>query len=79
MDIMKYSAFKVIPKVLDNLMGEGKIAQLQKENEESEAELAKMKTAQAEQQQPAGMKKGGKVSSASKRADGIAIRGKTRA
>jgi hypothetical protein len=28
---------------------------------------------------PAGMKKGGKVSSASKRADGCAIRGKTRA
>ena len=28
--------------------------------------------------QPAGMKKGGKVSSASKRADGIAQRGKTR-
>jgi hypothetical protein len=30
-------------------------------------------------EQEMGMKKGGKVSSASKRADGIAIRGKTRA
>jgi hypothetical protein len=79
MDVMKYSAFRVIPKVLDNLMGEGKIAQLQKQNEESEAELSKMKATQAEQKQPAEMKKGGKVSSASKRADGIAIRGKTRA
>jgi hypothetical protein len=34
--------------------------------------------ASAAQQQAAGMKKGGKVSSASSRADGIAQRGKTR-
>jgi hypothetical protein len=38
-----------------------------------------MKKNQYETKEDMGMKKGGKVSSASKRADGIAIRGKTRA
>jgi hypothetical protein len=49
------------------------------ENEEEERraqEQAAMEQAAAAE---GGMKKGGKVSSASKRADGIAIRGKTRA
>jgi hypothetical protein len=44
-------------------------------DEEEEERQAKAQGQAAAQ----GMKKGGKVSSASKRADGIAIRGKTRA
>jgi len=44
-----------------------------------EAEVAAGRKTKAQAQTEAGMKKGGKVSSASKRADGIAIRGKTRA
>jgi hypothetical protein len=44
-----------------------------------EAEVAAGRKTKAQAQTEAGMRKGGKVSSASKRADGIAIRGKTRA
>jgi hypothetical protein len=44
-----------------------------------EAEVAAGRKTKAQAQTEAGMKKGGSVSSASKRADGIAIRGKTRA
>jgi hypothetical protein len=44
-------------------------------DEEEERQAQEQKRAAAK----GGMKKGGKVSSASKRADGIAIRGKTRA
>jgi hypothetical protein len=44
-----------------------------------EAEVAAGRKTKAQAQTEAGMKKGGKVSSASKRADGCAIRGKTRA
>jgi hypothetical protein len=47
--------------------------------EEEEKKRKEAEVAQAGQQQPVQMKKGGKVSSASKRADGIAIRGRTRA
>ena len=43
-----------------------------------EAEVAAGRKTKAQAQTEAGMKKGGKVSSASKRADGIAIRGKTK-
>ena len=46
-----------------------------KDKEEEKEEERKAQRQAATQ----GMKKGGKVSSASKRADGIAIRGKTRA
>jgi hypothetical protein len=44
-----------------------------------EAEVAAGRKTKAQAQTEAGMKKGGKVSSASKRADGCAVRGKTRA
>ena len=44
-----------------------------------EAEVASGRKTRQQAQTELGMKKGGKVSSASKRADGIAIRGKTRA
>jgi hypothetical protein len=44
-----------------------------------EAEVAAGRKTKEQAKTEMGMKKGGKVSSASKRADGIAIRGKTRA
>ena len=44
-----------------------------------EAEVAAGRKTKEQAAVEMGMKKGGKVSSASKRADGIAIRGKTRA
>jgi hypothetical protein len=44
-----------------------------------EAEVAAGRKTKEQAQTEAGMKKGGKVSSASKRADGCAIRGKTKA
>jgi hypothetical protein len=44
-----------------------------------QAEVAAGRKTKAQAQTEAGMKKGGKVSSASKRADGCAIRGKTKA
>ena len=50
----------------------------EKKRREAEAAAAGMVPAQGGQA-PMPMKKGGKVSSASKRADGCAIRGKTRA
>jgi hypothetical protein len=50
----------------------GKYAKEKREREESDK-------AATENQKKYGMKKGGKVKSASARADGIAIRGKTRA
>ena len=43
-----------------------------------EAEVAAGRKTKQQAQMEAGMKKGGKVSSASKRADGIAVKGKTR-
>ena len=43
------------------------------------AEVAAGRKTQQQAKAEMGMKKGGKISSASKRADGIAIRGKTRA
>jgi len=60
---------------LTSLGGLGAIANLARDDEE------KKKKQEADGMAPAGtpMKKGGKVSSASSRADGIAIRGKTRA
>ena len=44
-----------------------------------EAEIAAGKKTKEQAEAELGMKKGGKVSSASKRADGCAIRGKTKA
>jgi hypothetical protein len=79
MDILKYSPIRIIPKILDNLSGDNKVSQLEKEAEDYKLQLKKMQAAQEGKQQSTGMKKGGKVSSASKRADGCAIRGKTKA
>ena len=49
------------------------------ERKRLEADMAAAQAGRAPSVPTPGMKKGGKVSSASKRADGIAIRGKTRA
>jgi hypothetical protein len=69
------------PKLLQGLGVAGNIAYNQIDNREEkkrrEAEMAAMGGAPAVPQP--GMKKGGSVKSASKRADGCAIRGKTRA
>jgi hypothetical protein len=73
-----------VNKFVDNVTGETSKSQDEK-IKALEAEVAAgrktREQAQMEATQKAnqGMKKGGKVSSASKRADGIAIRGKTRA
>jgi len=61
-----------------------KVMGTKEQNEESAERMRKMdeknpESGQAKVNKALGMKKGGKVSSASKRADGIAIRGKTRA
>jgi hypothetical protein len=57
-----------------------KIAQEEQMRNEAAAEQANMdRQAQIASQYSGGMKKGGKVRTASQRADGIAIRGKTRA
>ena len=66
-----------INSFVDNTTGEKdeKIKKL-----EAEVAAGRMTKEQAEMEaKGTGMKKGGKVSSASKRADGIAIRGRTRA
>jgi hypothetical protein len=66
-----------INRVVDTVTGDAgksqdeKIAAL-------EAEVAAGKKTKQQAQAEVGMKKGGKVSSASKRADGIAVKGKTR-
>jgi len=65
-------------RIKDKVMG------TKEQNEESAERMRKMDeknpdSSQAKVNKALGMKKGGKVSSASKRADGCAIRGKTRA
>jgi hypothetical protein len=50
-----------------------------RDDRKEDKERAAMEAAQAGRVPQPGMKKGGKVSSASKRADGCCIRGKTRA
>ena len=66
-----------INRVVDTVTGDAgksqdeKIAAL-------EAEVAAGRKTKQQAQAEVGMKKGGKVSSASKRADGIAVKGKTR-
>lgn len=70
-----------INSFVDNVTGETSKSQDDK-IKALEAEVAAGRKTQQQAQMEAkgtGMKKGGKVSSASKRADGIAIRGKTRA
>lgn len=68
------------PKLLNAFGLVGNIAANKLENREEEKQRQAALAAQAGQQGPAPtpMKKGGKVSSASKRADGIAIKGKTK-
>jgi len=70
-----------INSFVDNVTGETSKSQDEK-IKALEAEVAAGRKTQQQAQMEAkgtGMKKGGKVSSASKRADGIAIRGRTRA
>jgi hypothetical protein len=71
-----------LPKERDQLMGmiTGSTNKSQDEKIKAlEAEVAAGRKTKEQAQTEVGMKKGGKVSSASKRADGCAIRGKTRA
>jgi hypothetical protein len=65
-------------RIKDKVMG------TKEQNEESAERMRKMDeknpdSSQAKVNKALGMKKGGKISSASKRADGCAVRGKTRA
>jgi len=65
-------------QILDTITGETNKSQDEK-IKALEAEVAAGRKTREQAQMEAGMKKGGKVSSASKRADGCAIRGRTRA
>lgn len=75
------------PNLVKNLLNSGddskKIAELQSQNDTFKKQLDGMQNPQNFQYnqtpQTPGMKKGGKVKSASARADGCCIRGKTRA
>ena len=62
---------------VDNVTGETSKSQNEK-IAALEAEVAAGRKTKQQAQAEVGMKKGGKVSSASKRADGIAVKGKTR-
>lgn len=62
---------------VDNVTGETSKSQNEK-IAALEAEVAAGRKTKQQAQAEVGMKKGGKVSSASKRADGCAVRGKTR-
>jgi hypothetical protein len=67
-----------INSFVDNITGETSKTQGEK-IKALEAEVAAGRKTKQQAQSEVGKKKGGKVSSASKRADGCAIRGKTRA
>jgi hypothetical protein len=67
-----------INNFVDNVTGDAGKSKDEK-IKELEAEVAAGKKTQQQAQMEAGMKKGGKVKSASARADGCCIRGKTRA
>ncbi len=71
-DLVKYGPFGVLPRLAV------KEHDKQKEEERLAQEQAAAEQAAMEQSAAQGMKKGGKVSSASKRADGCATKGKTR-
>ena len=84
-DILKSGVAGVVPAlVADNpklLQGAGLIGNIaynQIENREEDKARRAAEAAAAGQIPQPGMKKGGKVSSASKRADGCAVRGKTK-
>ena len=90
MDILKQGAQNLksvgfgaaMPEERDRLLGMV-TGDADKERDEKiktlEAEVAAGRKTKAQAQTEAGMKKGGKVKSASSRADGCCIRGKTRA
>ena len=65
-----------LPQMIARNAYEGK--EEEKKRKEAEAKAAAAGAAPAEAGPAPGMKKGGKVSSASKRADGCAIKGKTK-
>jgi len=90
MDILKQGAQNLksigfgaaVPEIRDRLLGTitGETNTAQDEKIKAlEAEVAAGIKTKQQAQAEVGMKKGGKVSSASKRADGCCIRGKTRA
>jgi hypothetical protein len=64
-------------QILDTVTGDANKSQDEK-IKALEAEVAAGRKTKQQAQMEAGMKKGGKVSSASKRADGCAIKGKTK-
>jgi hypothetical protein len=66
-----------INRVVDTVTGDAGKSQDEKIRA-LEAEVAAGRKTKQQAQAEVGMKKGGKVSSASKRADGIAVKGKTR-
>ena len=71
-----------MPEMRDRVLGviSGDTNQAQNDRIKAlEAEVAAGRKTKEQARVEAGMKKGGKVSSASKRADGCCIRGKTRA
>jgi hypothetical protein len=73
--LMRQGVGGVLPMMIARNAYEGK----EEETKRKEAEAAANNVAPTQETAPAqGMKKGGKVSSASKRADGIAIKGKTK-
>jgi hypothetical protein len=79
-DIFKYGLGAAVP-IIEKLSGksdsEDRIAAVEKDNQAYKKQLSEMQKAQNGQ---TGMKKGGKVSLASKRrGDGCCIKGKTRA
>jgi hypothetical protein len=66
-----------VNRFIDNTTGE--TSKTQEERIKAlEAEVASGRKTRQQAQTELGMKKGGKVSSASKRADGIAVKGKTK-
>jgi hypothetical protein len=82
--LKQIGSMQVIPGVsdsinsfVDNVTGETSKKQDEKIRA-LEAEVAAGKKTQQQAQAEMGMKKGGKVSSASKRADGCAVKGKTK-
>lgn len=79
-DALKYGLFGVAKPIVDKLTDtsdtDARMALLEKNNEDYKKQLAAMQQANAGQTK---MKKGGKVKSASARADGCCVKGKTRA
>ena len=79
-DILKYGVFGVAKPIVDKLTdtsaNEARMSALEKDNEDYKKQLAAMQQANTGQTK---MKTGGKVKSASARADGCCIKGKTRA